>query len=140
MRAGIETNTFRYVEGILHSYERYPRLISNRKEEIMHPYRETDSNIGGGSSGLISNETERMATKLVTDKRLMELERQFQAVNAALNRANEATRRIVELYYIKKPRLVTWEGVAQKVGYSSRQCRRIRDNFIGELAEELGLK
>lgn len=136
----IEQSTFRYVEGILHSFEKYPRMISNRRLEITNPYTETDGNIGGGSGNRISNETERMASRLISDKKLMGLTSRYNAMKETLARADDKTRQIIEIYYIKKPRLVTWEGVAEQVDYSSRQCRRIRDKFIQDLAEELGLE
>ncbi len=139
MRAGIDKNEFKYVEGLLANHTRYPKWIYEREQEIIYPYRETDGNIGGGSSGIISNETERIASMLVHDKRLNELKRQFEAVSWAMGDSSDATREIIRQYYMTCPRVETWRSISEAVSYSQRHCKRLRDNFVVKVARELGM-
>ena len=57
--------TFRYCEGILYDFHSYEKLISDREDEIINPFRNVDENIGGGRNTFISNNTDRIASALV---------------------------------------------------------------------------
>lgn len=137
MRAGIDKNEFKFIEGLLTNHRRYPKWINEREQEILYPYRETDGNIGGGSSGIISNETERIASMLVHDKRLNELKKQFETVSWALGDSNRATREIIVGYYMTCPKVETWRSLSEAVNFSQRHCKRMRDNFVVKVAREL---
>lgn len=139
MRAGLRVETYTFIEGIIRNYKTYPRWISQRKEEIIAPHKQIDENIGGGRGGSISNTTERAVTALVLDKSLMSLQREYEAVDLAFNTCEEKTKEIIELYYLQRPRTKTWDGVAQEVGYSKKQCQRLRDGFVKFIAEQIGL-
>lgn len=138
MRAGLRNETFKYVEAILRSYTQYPKWIKHRENEIYYPTKEVDENMGGSRSSFISNEVERIATKLVLDKQLQSLRAEYSAVQYAFDKlTDEKAKLVIKLFYIERTK--TWEGVAQETKYSRRQCLNIRDRFIKEVADYLGM-
>lgn len=77
---------------------------------------------------------------LSEDKRLTELERQKNAVEYVLNKADEKTRQAIQGYYmVVEPK--TWDDIAIEVfngEISTRTLKRRRDAFFEVLAERLG--
>lgn len=136
MKAG----TFKYIEQLLREYPDMGNYIARREEELIYPDElALDQNIGGGRSSFISKPTERMAITIIEDKRLRELSRCKQAIDKLINEADFISVGIIQMFYFTRPRLKTWDGIAMDTGLSERQCRRIRDNFFKQVAEELGL-
>ncbi|MCW6682060.1 hypothetical protein NHG29_04140 [Aerococcaceae bacterium NML160702] len=138
MRAGLREETFKYIEGIVRSYHQYEKWIKQREAEIYNPPKiEEDENIGGGRSPYLTNETERIATKLVLDKQLQSLREEYSAVKYAFSMCkDEREAQVIHLFYVQRKK--TWEGVADETKYSRRQCMNIRDVFIKRVAEYMG--
>lgn len=135
----LRITTFKYLEEIIRRSDDYPKEINLREQEIINPYRISDENIGGGRSDVIANQTERIATKLVTDRRLSNLQREYDAFRKTFDSCDDNVKEIITMAYIDKPRTKTWDGIAVRSGYSRAQCFRYRDAFILAMAEELGL-
>ena len=136
---GLRWTTYRYVEAMVKDYDKYDDLIEKRREEILAPYRVSDENIGGGRSGMTNNTVERVATALVTDRVIVRLEAEKQAVSEALEALDEQSLKVIKLAYLIKPRTKTWVGIADECFYSVRSCYRIRDGLIKDIAEKLSL-
>lgn len=132
-------NTFKQIEIILSDYPDYDRYIKQREMEIMTPYTVLDENIGGGKSNLASSPDEQKAIKLADDRVLNKLREQRDAVDKIMQNVDLKTYQIISLYYFARPRRMTWEGVAQNVDYSKKQCQNIRTAVFEKLADELGL-
>lgn len=131
---------FKYIEAILRDYPDYGKHITEREQEIFYPVSfKEDENIGGGRSSNISNPTEQKALTIAEDKRLLTLRKYKQAIDDAVNEADETTEAIIREYYFTRPQLKTWAGVAQELHVSDRQCRRMRDSFFDKVAKKLGL-
>ncbi|MGX7108337.1 DUF722 domain-containing protein [Facklamia miroungae] len=132
-------STFVQIECTLSEYPDYERLLRERKNEILYPYNEfQDENIGGSRSPKISNTTESKALSLVKDKQLNRIKFQKQAIEKCLDHSGRGVKEIIKMYYFTKPRVKTWEGIAQDVNFSRRQCINLRNNFFSRLADELG--
>lgn len=58
---------------LLKLYPTIQQMILDRTLEILTPYQEIDTNIGGGSAGFISNPTEQTVVALCEDELLEEL-------------------------------------------------------------------
>lgn len=132
-------NTFKQIEIILSDYPDYDRYIKQREMEIMTPYAVSDENIGGGKSNLTSSPDEKKAIKLADDRVLNKLREQRDAVDKVMQNVDLKTYQIISLYYFARPRRMTWEGIAQELSYSKRQCQNIRTAVFEKLADELGL-
>lgn len=140
MPVKLRTGTYKYIESILKSYEDYEKHIKLRELEILTPHTGKDENIGGGRSSLKSDPTARTANKLIQDRKLQTLKDEYQAVQKALGESDAITTRIISIWYFKKPRLITWDGVAKKLHLSRSQCIRKRNAFILMVADELGIE
>lgn len=70
---------------LLKTYPSIQCWIMDRTIEVLNPYQETDTNIGGGSAGFISNPTEQTVMALCEDELLQSL----QNVENALTRTSE---------------------------------------------------
>lgn len=132
-------STKNYIEQQLTDYHRIDEYIRERRLELKYPISQVDENIGGSSAGNISNPTERMVVTLDSDKRLNKLEETKQAIETVLDQLDTNAYMLVELKYWIKPQTRTWEGIAIEVGYSRRQCFRVRDEIIESIAVKLGL-
>lgn len=136
----MKQGTFKYIEQLLNEYPDMDKYISLRIEELKYPNTiEADQNIGGGSSGFVSNPTERMVMTIVEDKRLKNIELNKQAIDKVLFESDELTAMIIRMYYFDKPRLKTWEGIALAICVSEGHCRKLRTRFFEKVADELGL-
>lgn len=131
--------TKQYIEKQLEDYPKMDEYISQRRLELKYPISQDDENIGGSSSGNISNPTERIVMTLESDKRLCQLEETKKAIEAVLNTLDINAYTLVELKYWIKPQTRTWDGIAIKVGYSRSHCFRVRDGIIESIAKQLGL-
>ena len=139
MRAGLRNETFKYIEGVIRSYHDYQKWISEREAEIFNsPKIEIDENVGGGRSPYMTNETERIASKLILDRQLNGLREEYEAVHYIFTHSSDKTQEVIQLWYLDRPRKVTWDGVAEKVMYSKKHCQRLRDVFVFSVAERLG--
>jgi len=136
----MKQGTFKYIEQLLRDYPDMGAYIKKREEALIYPDElELDTNIGGGRSPFISKPTERIAITITEDKRLQELSRCKQAIDRLIDEADFITVGVVQMFYFARPRLKTWDGIAQDTGMSERHCRRLRDKFFGLVADELGL-
>lgn len=131
--------TKQYIEKQLEDYPKMDEYINQRRLELKYPISQDDENIGGSSSGNVSNPTERMVITLESDKRLCQLENTKKAIESVLDTLDINAYMLVELKYWIKPQTRTWDGIAIKVGYSRRHCFRVRDEIIESIGIRLGM-
>ena len=120
----------------LNNYSWLEREITDRREEIIYPYVEADTNIGGGQSNLTTSPTERTSVKLADDIRLAQLERMKWAIDDVLNLLDDTGKQFVQLYYFES--FLTIDGVALEIGVSSRTAKRLNTKIIMEIGERVG--
>lgn len=72
----------------------------------MHHWRETDTNIGGGSSGRLSNPTETAAIKMAEDDEgYIRLRKVVRAIKLLIEYTNDSEKgRIMQVYYFEGKR------------------------------------
>ncbi len=135
----MRNSTYKYLESELFEYPYIERHIANVRQQVITPHREIDENIGGGKSNTNVSTVEIAATRLITDKRLIQLENIKRAIETVYNKSDNTSRDLMDLYYFKKPRLYTPDGIADKLHISRRQFYNIKKKIITELANELGI-
>jgi RinA family phage transcriptional activator len=125
---------FRHIEAELYYYHDTVKEIENIRKEILlaSPVKQE-----GKPSG-VSDPTFNIVTRLTMDKRLKKLEEITESITHVLNLLDRTSSELIKLKYFSKPQYLTWDGIAQKVNFSKRQCIYIRDNFIAAVAERLG--
>lgn len=135
-RKGIRDGAYRHTEDIIRSFHKYPRWIKELEEKLLYPHKEIDANQGTGGN-LPSSPTENTAMSLISDNKLQQMKREYEQLLEMLAKTDDKTKRIIELWYIERPQTKTWDGISLEVGLTKRQCFRLRDAFIKELAEKL---
>lgn len=130
--------TFKHIESELYSYHDTLREIGNLRKDIMFTKENDDENIGGGRSSFPSSPTERIATRLTTHKRLMQLEEVTNSIYKVYTGLPEDYQKLVRLKYWVKPQLKTWDGIAGEIPVSRRTAFNMRDEIVYAIGEVLG--
>lgn len=132
-------STMKYLEDELFSYPGMDKHIRSIREEIINPWKEQDTNIGGGRANNNVSTVEVKATRLVNDKRLKRMQEVKQAIETIYVEADHNQRKMLDVYYFTRPRTLTIDGVAQKMNVSRRTVFNIRKKLLKQLADELGI-
>lgn len=128
----MEVETFNYIAKKLKNYRHLDKLIEQRELMITNAYKETDSNIGGGRSNIVSKPIEAIAINLADDTKLQTLKDWKKAIDQNLSKCRVETRIIIEKMYIEDK--LTTRKVSRLVYLSESQVRRLRAEFFEELA------
>ena len=134
----LRRGTFQHVESELYAYHDTKKEIVRLKNEILHASAPRDENIGGGRSNLPGDPTGRTATLLMTHRKIEQLERIVEAIEIVVERLPEKKREMVKLRYWDKPRTLTWDGVAMRIGIGRATAMRWRDEIVYAIAEKIG--
>lgn len=130
--------TFKHIESELYIYKDTLKEIEELRKDIMFTKMNDDENIGGGTSGLPSSPTERIATRLATHKRLNRLEEVANAIEKVYTGLPEDYQKLIKLKYWTRPQTLTWDGIADKLFTTKRTAQRWRDEVIYAIAEVVG--
>jgi RinA family phage transcriptional activator len=130
--------TFKHLESELYSYHDTLKEINNLRENIMFCNENEDENIGGGRNSLPSSPTERIATRLVTHKRLIQLEEVTNAIYKVFQGLPGEYQQLVRLKYWTRPQTLTWEGIAEALHVNRATAMRWRDTVVYAISEALG--
>ncbi|MGM8215163.1 transcriptional regulator [Bacillaceae bacterium W0354] len=132
-------STFKKIEAEWFNYHRTLKEINILREEIMNPYNEeVDHNVGGGKSNEVGKPTERIATRLTTNKQLKYLTEVTEAIEEVYNALPDDYKKLVQLRYWSKSRQLTWDGIALELNISRRQALYWRKEIIQATSEVLG--
>lgn len=135
----LRRGTFKHIEAELYDYHETIKRIKERKEEILFSSSSVDENKGGANSARVPNSpTERIATMLVMDKRLRELERITEAIETVYHSLDSDRKKLIEIKYWTRPQILTWEGIAQELNVSRATVFRWREEIVNTIAEKLG--
>ncbi|NYV64635.1 transcriptional regulator [Bacillus sp. Gen3] len=130
--------TFKHIESELYAYKDTLNEIQQLRQNIMFTKQNDDENIGGGRSSLPFSPTERIATRLVTHKKLNQLEEIANAIQKVYTGLPEEYQKLVRLKYWTRPQTKTWEGIAEELHVNRATAYRWRDNIVESIAEVLG--
>lgn len=128
--------TFKHIEAELYCYYDTLRGIEQIRKDIMYN-KEVDENIGGGRSNIPSKPTERMATAIIMNKMLQQLEAITEAIRSVYERLPDEKKQLVQLKYWTKQQY-SWEEIAEQLHVSKRQAIRWRNEIVYAIAEKLG--
>lgn len=131
--------TYSFIEQTLLDYNEIDKHIKKRVEELTYPVSVPDDNIGGSSSGRLSNPTERLAVTIMDDILISNLKHTKYIVDDVLEGLEPKAREVIQLYYIDNPRKYTWSGIAGETNFSESYCRKIRNAVFEQIAKKLGM-
>lgn len=132
----LRTSTFKHIEAELYDYHGTKKLIKQRRIEIMHD--SPSEEIVGGKSNLPSDPTSAVATKIVLDRRLNELERIVNAIEKVYESVSEDYKQLIKLKYWRKPQTKTWDGIAMEMERGRTTLFRWRNEIVQAISEILG--
>ena len=130
----------KYVEQEIRGYHATLKEIEWRREEIMNPHKETDTNTGGGKSNLPGDPTGRIGTALTADLKLQNLERVIGGIDYIWQDLSDEKKQFVKLYYWTRPQRYTLEGVAIKLSISYPTAKRWRTEIVERIADQIGFR
>lgn len=133
----LKPGTAKHIESELYDYYDTLKRIQQRRQDILSG-SSVDENTGGGKSNIPSRPTEQLATRLVADIQLQELERIAGAIEHVYNICDDDRKKLIRLKYWTKPQTKTWEGIAQDLHISRRQAFNWRDQLVQAIGEKLG--
>lgn len=131
--------TFSYLEKIIKDYPRLKEEIDRRKLEVIFPHRESDVNAGIKGNRQTDPTALNLVITLDEDERIRALERQYRVISRKLDDLPPASRLVIDMRYFQPSKAWSWDDIAEETSYSRRQCFRVRDDFVREIGEALGI-
>ena len=136
--AKLRKATFKHIESELYAYHDTLKEIDFLRNNIMFCKENDDENIGGGRSSFISSPTEKIGTRLATNRKLTRLEEIANAIQKIYTRLPEEHQKLVRIKYWDRPQRYTWEGIANEMHVNRATALRWRDNIVQAISDELG--
>ena len=126
-----------YIESELRDYEQTKQEWENLQDEIVYGSScGDDSGIRGTD---ISRPAEQKALKLITNKRLSQLERTIKSFERVLTNLQEDKFKLVILKYWTSPQTLTDDGIAMELHVSKRTLYDWQNGILLALSKEMGL-
>lgn len=126
-----------YIESELRDYDRVKKEWEQIQDDIINGSGHgDDSGIRGTDT---SAPTESKALRLITNRRLAQLERTIKAFESVLTRLQEDKYRLVVLKYWTRPQMLTDEGISQQLICDKRTLYKWIDGILTALAKEMGV-
>lgn len=101
--------------------------------------KNTDENIGGGKSNIISDTTANKAIILTTDERYQFLSKTISAVEKVYAALNEEMKEFADMRYrSKESNYLEWEDIAYELGVSKAKAFKMRNKLLDITASEIG--
>lgn len=126
---------------MLFDYPKIDDYVKRRREEIEHPWIETDENVGGGKSNKITKPIENMIITIDEDKIIRRLVEQKNAIyNACQNLKPEYLSVIRRYYFYNQARFKTIRGILSEQNIPSMSFYRAFAAFKREIISNLELE
>lgn len=131
----MKPSTFKHIESEIASLPDLRKEILKRREEIMNPTMTEE--LVGGRSNEPGDPTGRLATRLVMDKRLSELERIESAITSVYEKLEDKPKQLVHMIYWTRHKR-TWEGIAMELEVGRTTLFRWRNEIVYAVGDNLG--
>lgn len=137
----LRRGVFLYLEDELMHFNETKKEIDRLRRDILHGSgMDEDENIGGGKSNLPGDTTGRKAIALASNAKLDRMERLVESIQSVFERLQPEKRKMIQMMYWDRPKLLTWEGVALKLHITKRTAGRWRKEIIHAIADRGGYK
>ena len=134
----------RFYRDVEKSVKLNERVIKNLEDQYYTTLGAVNSDGMPHSKGAVSSPVERVVLNIPRsvvntidslNRENAKLEKIKAEILSELNRLNYHERAVVLGFYIEG---LQWEQISERVNYSPRQCRNIRDNALDRLAKHFG--
>lgn len=120
------------------NHNEYKKRLRYREWELLYPYQEADTNIGGGKSNTITDSTAMRATIFINDALYQRLKRTTEVITKLYDQLDKEQQKIVQMRYWDKDGCYEWEEIAEELFMSRSKVLRKRNAIIDKTAELLG--
>ncbi len=134
----LKSATFKHIESELFNYHQTVKLLSQRKEELLHGSTQSDENIGGGKSNIPGDPTARKAIAIVVDKRIEHLENIVNAISYIISLLPPEKLEFIRVRYWTHPQTLTWDGISLHMNYGRSTLFNWREEIVTAIANHLG--
>lgn len=131
-------STRNYLRDQLYLHNENKKTIKAFRESILHPYRETDTNIGGGSPNIPSDPTGSMAIKLSTPKELKRTIEVVEVIDKVLEHCTADHYDVIKSKYIDGFKGKKNDLVSSETHLSESTVKRKDREFLEKLRLDLG--
>lgn len=139
VKTNLSKAAFKHIESELYFYHDTVKEIARLRQEIMFTGGNEDENVGGGRSSFPGRPTERIATRLLTHKRLRNLEEMVEAIDYTFNALTDDHRLVIREKYWSKQRF-SWDEMAVRCSMHRNTCMKLRKDVVNLIAEKIGWK
>lgn len=137
IKSKLRPATFKHIEAELYAYYETKKEIQRIREEIINGSIDVDENFGGSKGNEPGRPTERIVTRLVTDRRLRNLEEVVEAIDTVYQSLPENHKKMIRLKYWSN-RHLSWARVAEECHVHPNTMTRMRRDVVFAIAEKLG--
>lgn len=127
----------RWIESELRSYDNTKREWEQIQDDIIYGGGCGEEGMPRGTD--IGNTTQSKALRLISNRRLAQLERTIKAFERVLTRLPEDRFKMIVLRYWTHPQPLTDDGIAMELFVDKRTVYNWCNVIIKELAKELGM-
>ena len=124
------------VKIILRDYPKTDYYIERIRHNILYPWRPTDENIGGSSSGLKKDQLENTVVCIADDHTIRRLEFNRHIVKMNLETQEPWFQELINLMYFTRNLSLT--PASEQVGVTYRTAKKYYERFMLQLAKDLG--
>lgn len=134
----LSRNDIQKLEDYWINLNEYKKQLQFREWELLNPYKETDTNIGGGRSNNTSDTTGHKAMILVEDTLYQNLKRIVSTIENMYENLDKDQKTIVDMRYRDKSECYEWQHIADELYMSVQRVLRKRNALVDETARRLG--
>ena len=117
-------------------YYEYNKEIAIRKEELK--LKESDENIGGGRSNIISKPVENQIVKELSDPFIANRLMWKKAIKETLEEQSQQVQSLMYSKYWGEDSWMDWVSFGDKYGYSKPTIYRLRQKVLFTFAKKIG--
>lgn len=134
----LRRGVFLYLEDSLFHYFEMLNEIKRIRTDIIFGSKSKEYSMG--RSSFPADFTATRAIELVSNARLERLQRLTETIQSVIDRLQPEKKELVKLIYWDRPRLLTWEGAAQRLHITKRTAYRWRREIISAIADRGGFE
>lgn len=127
--------TFKHIESELYYYHDTVKEIDKLRKQIMFDKGPEDES--GIRSTEVGRPTERIATRLLTHKRLRNLEEMAEAIEYAFHSLSEDHQKVIKTKYWSKKRY-NWDDVSIQCNMHRNTAMKLRKDVVSLIADKIG--
>jgi RinA family phage transcriptional activator len=133
----LKSAVFKYIESEIYDYPDTKREIKRLREQILYGSSAED-NTGGGRPSEPGRPTERIASRLLSNRRLRNMEEIVEAIESAYNQIPEEYQKLLRLKYWNH-QSAQWKEIADKCYVHPNTATKYRRKFVHLVASKVGL-